>query len=72
MAKKIRILMRKHEGQFYFQPSGKWLPNREKAKEFESSAAACWWAQDHQLLNAGVDVVFAFEKPTYDFISIRL
>jgi hypothetical protein len=55
MTGRMRILIRKQEGQFYLQPDGKWLPNREKAKRFESSMYAYWWAQDQKLL--GIEIL---------------
>ena len=66
----MRILIRKREGQFYLQPSGKWLPNREAAKRFESSMFAYWWAQEQNLL--GIEIVLAFDNPAHDVVPLRL
>lgn len=66
----MRILIRKREGRAYLQPGGKWSPNRNTAKQFESSVFAYWWAQEQKLL--GIDILMAFDDPKYDFVPLRL
>ena len=57
----MQVLIRRHEGGLYLQPSGNWVKNRETARQFESSGFACLWAFEQKLEN--VDVLLAFTNP---------
>ncbi len=70
MLYRMRILIRKSEGQLYLSPSGAWTENREEAKQFESSIFAYSCAKEQQLL--GIEIVLAFDNPTYDIVPLRL